>query len=310
MRRYDFVPLPHQGGFFRRRTHGRGDFDDGVTGVLDRRPGARSDPGQNRRAKRGAFFGLDDVDVVAVDVGLNLPPERRARAAAAQPNTGDRHAELGEDAKRILQAEGDALENRADDVTARVARGKPDERRTGLGVEVWRAFAHQVRRPERAFRARRHARRFFCQPLIRIASIVLAGAEAIAEPAERLAGRQSHTHHVPAARDGVAEGVEAPLRVERGPVGCGEDDTRGADGGADESRLDDTHPHRAGGLIAAACDHWRALAQAGCGGPVGADAPGDGRGFVRLRQKREVEVERGGDLRGPASVRDVEEERP
>ena len=46
-------------------------------------------------------------------VGLNLPPEIAARAAAGGPHLRDRHAHLVEDPERIAQAVGHALQHRA-----------------------------------------------------------------------------------------------------------------------------------------------------------------------------------------------------
>ncbi len=49
-------------------------------------PDAGADARQEGGAERRAFFGGDDFDGLAVDVGLNLAPERRARASAAEPD--------------------------------------------------------------------------------------------------------------------------------------------------------------------------------------------------------------------------------
>ena len=49
-------------------------------------PVARAHAGHQRAAKRAAFFGRQDLDGLAVDAGLDLAPQRAARAAAAQAN--------------------------------------------------------------------------------------------------------------------------------------------------------------------------------------------------------------------------------
>src|SRR5437763_8866686 len=52
------------------------------------------------------------------------------------------------------------------------------------------------------------------------------------------------------AGNGVAKGVHTAAGIERGAIGDGKNDTRGADGGADGARRDDAHAHSTGSLIA------------------------------------------------------------
>src|SRR5580700_1950847 len=76
---------------------------DGL-GDLDRR-GARSfyswpcvdaDAGQQRCAKRATLFGCQQLYGTAVYVGLDLPPQRPAGAAAAEADTFDGNPKLRE----------------------------------------------------------------------------------------------------------------------------------------------------------------------------------------------------------------------
>src|SRR6266850_4394422 len=62
-------------------------------------------PGADSRKNRGsisrAFFGFYDLYFFPVDVGLNLPPQPRARPAATQPNAIHGYAHLAEDRKAV-----------------------------------------------------------------------------------------------------------------------------------------------------------------------------------------------------------------
>ena len=46
---------------------------------------------------------------MAVDVGLDLSPERAAGSAAAETDAGDGDAQLVEEGKGVFEAEGDAF---------------------------------------------------------------------------------------------------------------------------------------------------------------------------------------------------------
>ena len=54
----------------------RGDSNGGVAGLVDGGPHAGADASEKGRAVGGAFLGFDDFDGVAVNVGLDLAPER------------------------------------------------------------------------------------------------------------------------------------------------------------------------------------------------------------------------------------------
>ena len=87
---------------------------------------------------------------------------------------------------------------------------RADERGARVRVEVRRAFAHQIRSPQHAVRARLRARglaRHWSYARRRAAR----QSELLAEPAQRQTRGLRDAHHVPAIRDGVTEGVDAPF---------------------------------------------------------------------------------------------------
>ena len=101
------------------------------------------------RRRRPRLPRLRNFDFVAIHVGLDLPPQGRARSAPAQPNAyGNSH--LGKQREGIPQAERHALEDGADDVSPGVRRGQSDQGGARIGIEMRGAFAHQVRGPEQA----------------------------------------------------------------------------------------------------------------------------------------------------------------
>jgi len=80
-----------------------------------------------------------------------------------------------------------------------------------------------------------------------------------------------HAHHVPEARNRVAEGVQTALGV-AGGRGCGgKDHARSADGGRDRTRLQDAHAHRARALIARSGNDRRTSGEACQSGSLLAD---------------------------------------
>ena len=130
--------------------------DGGARGVYCR-PNLSADARENGRAVGGSFFGFDNFDVVAINVSLNLTPQRRARAAAAEANAFDGNVHLVKNCEGVFQAEGYAFENGADDVRLRVRGGEPDESAASVGIEMRSAFAHQIRSPEQTVGAGRDA---------------------------------------------------------------------------------------------------------------------------------------------------------
>src|SRR5207237_5967147 len=128
------------------------------------------------RAVGRALVRLDQLNLASVHVRLYLPPHTRACAAAAETYRLDRHAHLLKDGESVAQAERDAFEDGADDMRASVARVQSNQSGARVRVEVRRALAHQVRRPEHAVRAGRHRLGLLTQTLVRVAPVVVACA--------------------------------------------------------------------------------------------------------------------------------------
>jgi len=74
-----------------------------------------------------AFFCFDYFNCLPVNVRLNLSPQWRTRAAAAQANHFNGDVHFGEDRQRVAQRKRDAFEDGANDVCARVIRRQSDK---------------------------------------------------------------------------------------------------------------------------------------------------------------------------------------
>ncbi len=68
---------------------GFGDVDGGGAGGFDVGPCADGDGGEEGCAEGPAFFGGEEFDGLAVDVGLDLAPEGAACSAAAEADAVD-----------------------------------------------------------------------------------------------------------------------------------------------------------------------------------------------------------------------------
>ncbi len=108
----------------------------------------------------------------------------------------------------------------------------------------------------------------------------------------------------------MAEGVDAPLRVERGAVGRCEDDARGADGRADRARPHEPHAHRARRLIARARDDGRAHRKSRRLSARGRHTPRHLCRLERARKKCAFYADRVEHLFRPLAPPHVEDERP
>jgi hypothetical protein len=64
-----------------------------------------------------------------------------------------RNADLGKDAQGVLEAEGDAFHDGADDMRLAMGGGEPDQGATRLRIEIRCAFPHQIGGPKQAIRA-------------------------------------------------------------------------------------------------------------------------------------------------------------
>ena len=94
---------------------------------------------------------------------------------------------LVEDRESVFQAVRYAFHHGANHMTAGVRSRESHQRRTGVGVEMRRALAHQIRQPESAFRTGRRRTGFVGEKVVRIASSLHArrDAETISKPAQR-----------------------------------------------------------------------------------------------------------------------------
>src|SRR5438552_7000099 len=108
----------HRGCMVWPRLRDRRPAHQSIACRVHRWPESHADRGQNRGAVRSTLVGLYGVDGAAVDISLDLAPERRPRPAAPQPHAVDRHLELGKNRERIAQAERHALHDRPDDVAS------------------------------------------------------------------------------------------------------------------------------------------------------------------------------------------------
>ncbi len=114
---------------------------------------------------------------------------------------------------------------------------------------------------------------------------------------------------MPLAGNGVAEGMDAPVRVEAHLAGSGKDHPRGANGDAGEAFADHAVADGAGGLVAAAGDHRGAGGQASGPGASGGDAGADLGPFESCRQPLPGNVQGGEHLLRPAAMADIEQAR-
>ena len=116
-----------------------------------------------------------------------------------------------------------------------VAQGETDEGGARVRIGVGGALAGEIGQEQQPLAARLRGRRLVRDQLVRIAAQRprhrrLRVAARVPIPAQRAAGGEHHSHHVPLLRHRVAEGVYAQSRIDRRPLCEREDDTRGADG--------------------------------------------------------------------------------
>src|SRR5262245_47509449 len=105
------VECPDVDAVWRRDAGG---LHNRLAGFVDTRPDACADAREQRRAVRRALFGGYRFHRAAVDVGLNLPPQRGSCTAAADADPLDGNAQFLEDREAVAQAERHAFEPRAD----------------------------------------------------------------------------------------------------------------------------------------------------------------------------------------------------
>ena len=152
------------------------------------------------------------------------------------------------------------------------------------------AFAHQIRRPEEAFRARRSFRRFIHETVVGIAAIVLPGAKLVAEPSQREPCALRHSHHMPAVGNRVTKGVNASPWLQHRLARRRENHAGRADGRTDRAGLDDAHPDRTSRLIASAGNDGNASAESGGASTLFGSPPCDFGRLVNFRQQLLVQL--------------------
>jgi len=114
---------------------------------------------------------------------------------------------------------------------------------------------------------------------------------------------------MPLVRHGVAEGVQAALRLVGVACQWREDHARRADRECDDAGLHRADAGRLGGLVAAAADHGRPGLQTGLARCVAAHDAGDLRAFVHGREPFRRDIQRAQHLFGPFAPGDVKQHR-
>src|SRR6266571_5460796 len=290
------------------RDDAGGDTHCGGAGRINGRPDARADSGKEGSAVGGAFFGFDNFNWVAVDVGLDLPPQRRASATTAEADVFYGHVHFLEDREGVAQAEGHAFEDGANDMRACVRGGEADEGGASICIEMRSALAHQIGCPQEAVGTGGNSGGFFGEAVVGFSRAARIHCECVAEPAQREPRGLRYAHDVPASGNRVAESVHATLGIERGTIRGGKDDAGGADGGADGSGCDDAHAGGASGLVACASHNRSADFQTSFRSASGRKFSADLGRFEQARQESLVKFRSLQHSARPAAMGYVEEE--
>src|SRR6185312_12749498 len=107
------------------------------------------------------------------------PPERALRAAARNAHRFESSSHSLDDIQAILLTVGNAFEQGANQIRARVLRGHANPAAARQCVEMRSALAHQIRQPEQSLRTGWSLRRLRCQRVV-----IRARRELVAEPLE------------------------------------------------------------------------------------------------------------------------------
>jgi len=103
---------------------------------------------------RGMFAGtLQPANWDVQDIGQDLAPEVAFTATTDQMQVVDHKAIVAMHGDCVAQGHGNAFENGAQEVGCLVFRGQADKGTTGIGIEMGRPFAGQVRQEDQAVRA-------------------------------------------------------------------------------------------------------------------------------------------------------------
>src|SRR4051794_4786830 len=92
--------------------------------------------GEQGGAEGRAFGRIESVDVVAINVGLDLTPERAPRAAAGEADLPDRDPRLADHLEAVAHGEGGPFDHASDEVRPAVPDGQADPGPLGVGVEM------------------------------------------------------------------------------------------------------------------------------------------------------------------------------
>jgi hypothetical protein len=114
---------------------------------------------------------------------------------------------------------------------------------------------------------------------------------------------------MPSARDGVTEGVNSPLWIERRSVGSCEYYAGGADRCAHSARTNDSYPNRTGGLVARSRYHGRSCSQASRFSSARRNPATDFRGLPQRGKQLSVDSTPAQDFGRPLALGYVEEKR-
>ena len=125
------------------------------------------------------------MDVTAVDVGLDLTPERGACATAAEADVGDGDIHFLEEGERVAEAEGHAFEDGANNMGASVRGGETDEGTASAGIEMRCALSHQIRSPQEAIGTGGNFGGFGGEAIVGFARTTGVHCKIVAEPSQR-----------------------------------------------------------------------------------------------------------------------------
>ena len=90
------------------------------------------------------------MHITAIDIGLDLPPERVAGSAAGEPDLIDADAHLADQLQAVAHRERGSLEHGADQVRPAMPNGQANPTPLGVGIEVRGPFTGQVGQEEEA----------------------------------------------------------------------------------------------------------------------------------------------------------------
>ncbi len=127
----------------------------------------------------GAFIAVPAQAREGQDIGLDAGPDATTGATAGKREALGLNAHGLDDLQAIEQAEGDTFQDGTNQFRAAVGSGKADPGAARQGIEMGRAFTHEVGQKQQAAGARRRARRFPAKAVIGIAGTGL-GAEGVA----------------------------------------------------------------------------------------------------------------------------------